>query len=220
MACLINGHRTGRFFAPNRPAGTRRCTLPSPDGNPPPPVANSLFLGRTLSPLRLVSLGPREVLPLQAPLEHQPSPRRETLCPRQACPGRWKLQPPEALLEHRPPPGQDCASPRVGVPGPLGTGTPCKPFLSVDHRLDKTPRTPNWRAPTVGKCCPPHPLLEHRPAPRQDSPIPLVGVHGPKGAATPCTPSLSTDHRMGRTPCSLRVVCPSRSEPLPPAGPP
>ena len=62
--------------------------------------------------------------------------------------------------------------------------------------------------------------LKNRLPPGQDTLSPKADVRGRLGATTPRKPSLSIDHRPGRTPFPLRLVCPGRWELLPPAGPP
>ena len=83
---------------------------PSPQAREPGPLGAAIprslslstkrGLGRTPRPLKLVS------------------------------PGRWELLPLQALLERRPPTRWDSPSPRAGEPGPLGTTTPRRPSLS------------------------------------------------------------------------------------------
>ena len=96
---------------------------------------------------------------------------------------------------------------RLVCPG-LGDCYPCGPFLSTDHSLGMTPCSLTLVCPGLGDCCHPQALLEHRPPQGQDSPSLRAGVPTALGTAAPRMPSLSTDQRLGTTPCPLRLLCP------------
>ena len=69
-----------------------------------------------------------------------------------APPGRWAraaadYRPLHAPSRNRPPPGQDSLSHKADRPGSLGTTVPCRPFMSTDHRLGRTPHPPKLVRP-------------------------------------------------------------------------
>ena len=103
----------------------------------------------------------------------------------------------------------------------LETAIPYKPSMSTDRDLGRTPRPPRLVSPgRFGKCRPLRAVHEHRPPPGQDPPSSRAGEPGPLGTAATRTSFMSTDQRLGRTPCpSPRPVNPSRWKLPYPTGP-
>ena len=90
--------------------------------------------------------------------------------------------------------------------GPLGANHR-KPSWSIHHCLGRTPHPPRLICP--GRWELPPPVV-----PRRAPTTICARLPAPPGwcarlleTATPRRPSLSTDHRLGRTPCPPRLVC-------------
>ena len=90
--------------------------------------------------------------------------------PRPAGTRRCRLLAPACTLQERAAAWTRPSIPQAGRPGPMGVTIPCRPFMSTDRRLGRTPRSPQ------------------------------AGEPGPLGIAIPCRPTLSTDHRVDGSP--------------------
>ena len=218
--CLSNGHQPGRASAPP-PLPSRRARAAAdyrPCRHPP---GTGRRLGKTLCPPTWKARADGNYHPLQALREHRPPPGQDSPSPQAAVPGPFGAAvpcKPSWSTDHRL--GRTPRPPKLPCPGRSELLSPASPPGAPTTAWAGLPVPPGWCARAVGSCCPLQALLEHRPPPWQDSPPPQAGAPGPLGPAAPRRPSLSTDHRLGRTPRPPRLVCPGCWELLSPASPP
>ena len=228
------------YQPPRRPFGTHR---PPPRQDPlspqtgvpatwrpwrkQPPLARPLGrtdhrLGRTPCPPQLVCPGLGDCIPpSQALPDATTTAWTETPVPPGWCARALEAAAPLCMpfRTHGPPLGQDPLSPQAGVPGHWRLQPLIGPSWHTDHRQGRTPCPNRLVCPGLGASSPPSRGLQDAPTTAWARlPIPPSWcARALKSAAPLAGPSGRSDHRLGRTPCPPRLVCPGLGDCSPPS---